>query len=165
MNEFFSIVNVLLLVVAGILVLSAYFLVLRSFFAASVGRWQQILDSSPWRALLIGLVNLIFFAVIALVSFAAGDRTGIPALALPGVIIAAGLAVALSLGLTAVVEMTAGRLFPTLEGIRRIAAGTALLTLACLTPFLGWFLLLPFVALIGLGAVIIDWTTTLRRRE
>ena len=163
MNEFFSILNVIILVAAAILVLSAYFIVLRSLFATSVARWQQTIETSPWRALLIGLVNLLFFAVLTLVSFSAGDRSGIPVLALPGVFITAALAVALSLGLGAMVEVAAGRLFPTTEGVRRTGLATAMLTLACLTPFVGWFLLLPFVGLIGLGAVIIDWTARLRR--
>ena len=34
--------------------------------------------------------------------------------------------------------------------------GTALLALACGLPFVGWFGLLPFIGLVGLGALILS---------
>jgi hypothetical protein len=38
------------------------------------------------------------------------------------------------------------------------------MTLACALPLVGWFLLLPYLALVGLGACIIHAVTRYRQR-
>jgi len=49
------------------------------------------------------------------------------------------------------------RIFPDLSISKQTIWGTACLSLACALPFVGWFLLLPYVGLTGIGAVILGF--------
>jgi sorbitol-specific phosphotransferase system component IIBC len=49
------------------------------------------------------------------------------------------------------------KMFSSAESLKRTIWGSVLLTLACALPFVGWFLLFPYVALTGFGAVILSF--------
>jgi hypothetical protein len=111
----------------------------------------------PGRSLLLGVVNLLFFTALVVVLTAAGERavsrSGVlEALALaPALILASGL----TLGLAAMSALIGDRLVPQRGPIAQVVVGAAALVLAGLTPFLGWFLFFPYIALVGLGGVVI----------
>jgi hypothetical protein len=46
------------------------------------------------------------------------------------------------------------RIFPQLDPVRQMVFGSLILILACLTPFLGWFGMLPYLGLTGVGSFI-----------
>jgi hypothetical protein len=73
-------------------------------------------------------------------------------------------AVVVSLGMTAMVQLTGERLFPQMRPVSRTAAGSAVLFVACLTPYVGWFGLFPYVTLRGLGAFLLGWWTARNER-
>jgi hypothetical protein len=114
----------------------------------------------PARALGIGFVNFVFFAVIALVLFSVAENTG-PflkgVLTIPALIILAFLAIALSLGLAGMSNLIGERIFPDLPAWKQMLWATVCLALACALPIVGWFLLLPYVGLVGIGAVILGF--------
>jgi hypothetical protein len=74
-------------------------------------------------------------------------------------LLAVALVVVLTFGLAGMAEIVGGRLAPDRGRVRTTGWGTAALALGCLTPYVGWFGLLPFVALTGIGAFVLGWYT------
>jgi len=144
--------------------LSAYFLVIAAMFPERVKTTQQAIDQMPWRSFGVGLVNFLFFGVILLVLFTITDGNAnrvnsavrvillVPTLALTALLIAA-----ISLGLTGMVNVLGDRIFPEFNLLKRNTLSALTLSLACALPFVGWFLLLPYLALTGFGATILGF--------
>lgn len=157
MSDIVRLFFVIILLVAG---LAAYFLVVNALFASRIARARSIAQSMPGRSFGIGVVNFVFFAVIALVLFSLAENTG-PfvrgVLTIPALIILGLLAIALSLGLAALSNLVGERIFPDLPVWQQTLWGTVCLSLACALPFVGWLLLLPYVGFIGVGAVIVGF--------
>ena len=155
-----DIVRLFLIVILLIAGFAAYFLVVNALFAPRVARTRSIAQSMPGRSFGIGLVNFIFFAVIALVLFSVAENTG-PfirgILTIPAMIILVFLAIALSLGLAGMWNLIGERIFPDLPAWKQTLWGTVCLSLACALPFVGWFLLFPYVGFVGIGAVILGF--------
>ena len=139
--------------------LAAYFLVIGALFANRVTQAQRVINQMPARAIGVGLVNFLFFGVIAMIllSVAENANGAIKAiLTLPALLITVLLAITLSFGLAGVVNVLGERILPEYSSIKKSIWGSILLTFACALPFVGWFLLLPYAALLGFGAVIIS---------
>lgn len=151
MAEIFQIV---VLTIASLFSLAAFFAVLQALFPDRLVRTQELAASTPGRSTLIGLVNFIFFSALGLAFTALADRVGNEILRLPTLLILAGLVIGLSFGLAAIAALLAERLVPQSAGWKRSAWGATLLGLACALPFAGWFALLPYTSLLGLGAFI-----------
>ena len=155
MSDIVRLFLILLLLIAGF---AAYFLVVNALFAARVTRTKSIVQSMPGRSFGIGLVNFLFFAVIALVLLSVAQNIG-PfirgVLTIPAMIILVLLAIALSLGLAGMSNLIGERIFPDLPFWKQTLWGSVCLSLACALPFVGWFLLLPYVGFVGIGAVIL----------
>jgi hypothetical protein len=104
------------------------------------------------------MVNFFFFGLIAFVMLSLAENTGSfvkGILTIPALLILAFLSVLLSVGLTAIVQHLAERLFPDIVNWKRNFWSAIILCIACALPFVGWFLLLPFVAFAGIGATIL----------
>ena len=157
MSDIVRLFLILILLVAG---LAAYFLVVNALFASWVTRTRSISQSVPGRSFGIGLVNFVFFAVIALVMLSVAENAG-PfirgVLTIPAIIILVLLAIALSLGLAGLASLIGERILPELPVWKQTLWGTVCLSLACALPFVGWFLLLPYVGFVGIGAVILGF--------
>jgi hypothetical protein len=67
------------------------------------------------------------------------------------------LAILLSFGLAAMSHQLGERIFSSVSVWQQIIWGTVSLSLACAVPFVGWFLLLPYVSFISIGAVILGF--------
>jgi MFS family permease len=142
---------VLILVIGVTLI--AMFSVLSALFPRLIGRSREIAEASPKRSFIIGAVNGVFsLAVIAALSALA--EQGAKWLALPTVLLLVLLVIGLAIGLATMVQVVGARLFPDDGERRQVAKGSAVLILACLTPFVGWFGLLTYIALVGLGAFV-----------
>jgi hypothetical protein len=157
MSDIVRLFLITILLIAG---LAAYFLVLNAFFAPRLTSITSLAQSMPARSLGIGFVNFVFFAVIALVLLSVAENMG-PflkgLLTIPAMIILALLSIALSLGLAAMANLIGARIFPDLSLWKQILWGTVCLALACALPFVGWFLLLPYVGFVGVGGVILSF--------
>ena len=140
--------------------LAAYFLVLHALFPQRVTRTVSNIQSMPARSFGIGLVNFVFFFVVAAVLLSIAENAG-PfikgVLTIPALIILAFLTIALSLGLSGISHLIGERIFPEFSGWKQRLWGTVCLSLACALPFVGWFLLLPYVGFVGFGAVILGF--------
>ena len=97
-----DIVRLLLIIILLTIGLVAYFLVTNTLFPQRVAKTKSIIQSMPARSLGVGLVNFVFFAVIAMVLFSIAENAG-PfikgILIIPAIVILAFLAIVLSLGL------------------------------------------------------------------
>lgn len=130
--------------------LAALLVVLPSLLPGRVTRAQQIAQTSPGRAFVIGLVNCLFFGVVMAIFAQGGDVGGLIA----ATILLALLTVT-AVGLAAINQIVQGRLYPNVGGVKVGLKTAVLLIAAALLPLLGWFVFTPFLLLISLGAGII----------
>ncbi len=113
-------------------------------------RSRQVIGATPGRAFIIGLVNFLFFGVIAAILAQGGEVAGLLAIFI--LLVLAALA---AVGLGGLVILLRGRIYPeTSAGLRHMVWTAALLTLGTLLPFVGWFIFAPILLLISLGAAI-----------
>jgi hypothetical protein len=156
MSEIFRLFLIILLLTVS---LAAYFLTLQLLFPQRAAKTGNILQGMPIRSFGIGLVNFVFFFVIALVLFSISDKIengfikGV--VMIPALILLAVIATLLSFGLTGMAGHVGGRLLPDAPSWKQMVWGTVCLSLACALPFLGWFLLFPGIGLSGMGAFIL----------
>jgi hypothetical protein len=155
-----DIIRLFLIIILLIVGFVSYFLVISALFEARLTRTKSIARSMPGRSFGVGLVNFVFFAVIALVLFSVAENTG-PfirgLLTIPATIILVLLTIALSLGLAGMSGLIGERIFSNLPAWKQMLWGTVCLSLACALPFVGWFLLLPYSGFVGIGAVILGF--------
>ena len=137
--------------------LAAYFLVIGALFTSRVTKTQNIINQTSGRAFGLGLVNFFFFGLIAFVMLSLAENAGSfvkAVLTLPALVILAFLTVLLSLGLTGMVNVLGERLFSDMSLWKRNIWSAVILCFACALPFVGWFLLLPYISFVGIGASI-----------
>ncbi len=134
-----------------------------ALFPRRIARTRAVADSLPGRAFAVGLINFLFFGAIALGFSALADALGRELIRLPALLVVGVLTIALSYGLTAMAHLTGDRLRPQDSALRRTLWGTLALSLGSTFPFVGWFLLLPYAACLGLGAFILSFFV--RERE
>jgi hypothetical protein len=150
-----NIFAVALLIVVALACLLAFFSVLGVFFPRRIAQTQSIARQSPERALLVGLVNVIFF--LALILGIGRIGAGLSFSEAIILLILVILAVGLSFGLAGVVQLVGERLFPDSRPLVRTGWGTISVGLACAVPYVGWYGLFVFVSLLGLGSFILSF--------
>ena len=107
---------------------------------------------------------MVLWLVVALALFALGNWIGEEFFGGLGLLVLIPPVIGIVFGLGGAVRVTSERLFPDAPGFRRITWGALTLTLACVLPFVGWFALLPFLCLLGLGAFILSFFRSNRDR-
>ncbi len=147
--------------VAFIALVGAVYLLL----PAPVEKTRLRLESLLGRSFLLGLVNLVFFGAVAvlLVWLAGMIRdywSGFSAflavlLGFVALLIALALVVLAFNGLVALSALLGDRFGTARTEFWSLARGALLLVLACLTPYIGWFVFAPFVACLALGGSIL----------
>jgi hypothetical protein len=131
------------------------FVVMNALFTPWIARTCEAAETQAARSFLVGLVNLIFGAALIAAIIALADNTGLDFVIVVAVLLAAVLVIAMAFGLAAMVQVVGARILPGGQGVRALIWGTIALTLGCLAPYVGWFGLLPYVALRGLGAFVL----------
>lgn len=158
MNDFF---NALALLLIASVSLSAFFTALSALFPKRTTETRAVADVMPGRAVLVGLVNFLFFGAAGLALLILADRVSNGALkiifALPALVFLTTLFVGLSFGLASVAQLAGARLAPTRSEMTRIIIGTLALGWGSALPIVGWFVLLPYISWLGLGAFIIGF--------
>lgn len=136
----------------------------------SVEAARKKIEASLLRSFLVGLVNLIFtLALLALLGFiislfkqSEGNSTTIDLGLIigPGIFVVLGVLVALTAfllilrGLSALTSLVGARIGAAKSPFWSDARGGLLIVLACLTPYVGWFVFAPFVVCVSLGASV-----------
>jgi hypothetical protein len=157
MNE---ILTISLAIIILTLNLIPFFIVFGALFPVRMAKTIESANRLPGRSFVIGLVNFSFFLVLALALFSLSERVdGLLKiiLMLPALAIAVILSIMLSLGLGSMAALIGERLAPTQSTWKRMLWGTLLLGLGSSVPLVGWFLLLPYAAWVGMGAFIIGF--------
>ena len=144
-----EILGVIILAVGSGATLAILLTVLTYLLPGHVQRAQIILETSAKRAFVIGLVNFMFFGLIA--AFGA-ERSG-PLGLIAGLIALALLGLS-AIGLTAVNQLLRQRIYDS-HTVNATLKTAVLLIAAGLTPIIGWFILTPLTIMTGLGAIII----------
>jgi len=145
----FSFVLIALVVGAG---LAALTVLAHALLPGFVQRGRDNATQHPWRAFLIGLVNLVFFGVIAL----ALSRAQFGPLKAVGVIVATILLAFLVVGASIVARMVGEKLRPNdPSATKQVLAGIVTIELAELFPLVGWIVVPLVAASTGLGAVVL----------
>ena len=153
--------GIFLLVAIGIS-LAAFFPVLDAFFSRRIARTRRIIETLPARSFWIGVVNIIFALIVLFALVSLGNSVGgvggriFPLIAL---IIFVPLAIGLILGLAGVVKAVGERLMPEKSVLAQTIWATLALAVACALPFVGWFLLLPYICFLGMGAFVLGLFT------
>lgn len=157
MNDILRLTLIILLLT---ITLTAYFLVIGALFTSRVAKTQSSLSLTPGRSFGLGMVNFFFFGLIAFVMLSLAENAGSfvkGTLTIPALLILAFLSILLSLGLTATVQHLAERLFLDMPVWKRNLWSSVILCIACAMPFVGWFLLIPYIAFVGIGATILGF--------
>ena len=157
MTDILRMLLIILLLTAS---LAAYFLVIGALFTNRVTKTQRAINQLTGRSFLVGFVNFLFFGVIAIVLFSVADNTSGAIrfiLTIPALLITALLTVILSFGLAGMVNTMGERILPQNSSVEKSVWGTVILAFACALPLVGWFLLFPYVGLVGFGAVILGF--------
>lgn len=144
---------VLILSILSLITLIASFVFTRGLFPRKVALIQTILEDHWKRSFWLGLANTVFITILVLGLGAVGNNYRIfflPAFAIYGVFL-----IGLLFGLTAIIQLLGGRLFPERTPVQRDIRAGAVLLLTGLLPAVGWFLLFPYVICLSIGAVVL----------
>lgn len=156
MSDMLRIFFVILILTLGFV---AYFLAASALFPQRVAKTKMIGINMPGRSFGIGLVNFSFFSVIAIILISISDKIGNGffkgVVIFPALIILASIAIVLTFGLTGIASQVGERIIPDAILWKQTAAGTICLCFACSLPFVGWFLLFPYIGFVGIGAFIL----------
>jgi hypothetical protein len=132
----------------------AMFIVMQALFKTWIDDSRQRAREAAGRSLAIGFVNALLLTALSLGFWVLGENTAFPVFSVMGLLLMAALIIAGVFGLTAMAVLVSERILPESRGWRQLAGGGGLLVLACLTPYVGWFGLLPYVLFRGLGGFI-----------
>lgn len=157
---------VILLVLASGLGLVAMLYAIDLLMPGPVEKARSVLESSLGKSFLLGLVNILFSAVIAFLLLCGAQLlhnqgsggtailSGI--LAVLAVLIVLAIAILALNGLVSLASLLGTRMTKSRPSIRGELWGGVLLVLASLTPYLGWFIFAPAVISMGVGATILS---------
>lgn len=149
MNDAFGL---LLLSPLLVVTLTALFSVMGVLFADWVQGTREAAERMPGRATLLGVVNLLFASIVIAALSAVGEGGALQLIAL---LLLSVLAIGVSFGMAGMAPLIGARLTPQASASRQVMWGSAAMLTASLTPFLGWFVLFPYLALRGFGALVI----------
>jgi Na+/proline symporter len=161
-----EILAVILLVPLGAVTIVALLAAVNVLFPEAIEKTRANLDDSPGRSLLLGLVNFIFFGLLGLVFFWLSEQTGGGFIG--GIFILftgitlIGMTIFSLLGLSASARLLGERIGNAKTPFAADLRGGALLLLASLAPYVGWFLFLPLILWAGFGAAI---SALMRRKK
>jgi hypothetical protein len=153
MNPYYDLFVILLLLIPSLI---AFFVILQILFPVRIAKIRAAIEDRPGRSFLLGLVNFAFFLAIGLGLFALSGRGSIRVLAVLTVLYMAALTVGVCFGLASVVQLVGGRLAAHETGFKRSLWGALALTLASYLPFVGWFILFPYIGVLGFGGLVLS---------
>lgn len=157
--------NLLLVILVGGVSMDAFFAALALLLPKPISLVQRQLEAAGGRSLLLGLVNFIFFGLLATLGIWLSEKTGGVLAGISvflSLIIALGILVLTLVGLVALANLLGARLGVEAPPFATTARGGGLLLLAMLAPYVGWFLFTPLAVWAGLGAAI---SVLVRKRE
>jgi hypothetical protein len=154
---------VILISIVSLIALIASLILIRGLFPARVDRVRQTLENHWKRSFWIGLLNTILISIF--VFGLASLAEGAPIFFVPAFGIYGTFLIGLLYGLEAFNLLVGERLFPDQNPVKRDAKAGAVWMLSSLLPFVGWFLLFPYIISLSVGAVVITLFQTRKERK
>lgn len=152
MNDLLGLIGAIIVVLIFGVSLAALVVVCRLVFPQLTARTYHYTLHMPRRSFAVGLVNVVFFGLLAAALASIG-----PVGRLLGGIIVTGVLGLVAIGLTAAARLVGERLQPAEpDSIRQLLAGIGTLQLAALVPIVGWFGVTLLAGLVGYGAAVIS---------
>ncbi|MCP4142275.1 MAG: hypothetical protein GY755_18725 [Chloroflexi bacterium] len=151
-----EILAIIFLVPLGGITIVALFAALNLLLPEAIAKTRVNLEKTLGRSLLLGVVNFIFFAILALVFVWLAEQSGNLGgifFFLAGIIIV-GVTSFVLLGLSAFAALLGERIGSGKTPFASDLRGGALLLLAILAPYVGWFIFAPLILWTGFGAAI-----------
>jgi hypothetical protein len=145
--------------------LVALFMTVNAFFNRILERTREIAAEHASRSFLTGLVNGLFLAVVVIALIAVSQNSGVEFFFILAFLISLILLAGVLFGTTSMVLLLKERLYPGQLGNRPMAMSGGILTLACLTPYIGWLGLFPYIIFRGMGAFVIALVEIRRERR
>lgn len=133
----------------------ALFLILKLLFPKRLNSILEKAEERSKRAFWLGAVNTLFFATLSLGLFALGDQVKV--ISLLAIAVTGMYTLGLFMGFSGMSQLVGLRFLPEKTAHIQGIWGSVILLLACLSPFVGWFLILPYLAFRGFGAVVISY--------
>jgi hypothetical protein len=133
------------------------------FLPKPVRRARQKLESDPMRSFLVGVVNIIFWFVLLVIWFEWTQYNKGPDMMtyLIGtalvILVIIGLIIPGIPGLVALAGLTGNRWNASASPLGQDLHGGFLLVLACLTPYVGWFIFTPALLSTAVGAGLLTF--------
>jgi hypothetical protein len=157
-----NIPGITLIIILLSIPLAACVLVISALFPNRLARTKSAAGTMPGRAFGLGLVNCAFFGTIAMVLLTLLDGNRVPdllrvVLFLPTMAVLALLGILITFGAAGVAQVIGERIFEDQNAGRQGAFGAIVLGTACALPFVGWFLLIPYIVFVGIGATILGF--------
>ncbi len=163
--------GLILLILFGGVTLIALLVTISLLLPISVENARKKIETNLFRSFLVGLVNLAFALalmillgyIISLFQETTDNMTTIDLSKIigPGIFLVLGTLVALTVilfalrGLSALTSLLGERIGKAKNPFQSDLRGGLLLVLACLTPYIGWYIFTPFVLCLGLGASVL----------
>jgi hypothetical protein len=144
-----------LISIIGIVILGSFLTALLALFPKLIQRTAMAAKRMHGRTLIIGILNVAFFAFLAMGLGFLGDQSASSLLQILTIVLIGLILVGLGLGLAAMALLMGEQIVPQRSEIQQIAAGSGLLILSSLTPYVGWFLLLPYLFCRGVGGLFL----------
>jgi hypothetical protein len=160
---------VLIILFSGI-TLTAMLVTVNLLVPVTVEAARKKIEAGLARSFLVGLVNLIFtLALLLLLGFiislfkqsnSNGTTNNLGQIFVPGIFMVLGVLVALTAflfilrGLSALTSLLGARIGTAKSPFWSEVNGSLLLTIACLPPYIGWFVFTPFILCISLSGSV-----------
>lgn len=140
--------------------LPAVFTAVMLLFPAPISQARYNLETHPWRSFFLGLLTFAAVVLLEGLLISVAVTTHLHLLEEPvfisflGIVLIVTLGMPLLIGLNAAVQLTSRRLGELKSPALTYLRGGGLLLLACLMPFVGWFVFTPTLAWVSIGSVV-----------
>ena len=155
--------GIILISTLALITLAASLIFIRGLFPVRVSKVQTTLENNWKRSFWLGLVNTILITIFVFGFGSLGN--GSPLFYFPAFAMYGAFLIGLLFGLSAFVQILGERLFPDLNPVKRDVKAGSVFLLSSLLPFVGWFLLFPYVICLSVGAVVITLFQNRKKRE
>ena len=154
---------IILISILALITLVASFIFIRGLFPVRVNKIRATMENQWKRSFWLGLVNTVLITIFVVGFGSLGY--GSPIFYIPAFGVYGAFLIGLLYGLSAFIQILGERLFPELNPVKRDIKAGAVFLLTSLLPFVGWFLLFPYVLSLSVGAVVITLFQNRKKKE
>ncbi|MCH7662802.1 MAG: hypothetical protein IH859_02910 [Chloroflexi bacterium] len=143
--------------------LTSLLLLVSALFPHITNKAKDVIENSQGRTFLVGVVNLLFLAAILIISIFLVENVGLPPIFfIPALAAVFAFAAGTLVGITSVTHVIGERILPEHTQPQRNIRAAVVLVLALLTPFIGWYIFFPYIAILGFGGFV---AATIQKRR